>query len=253
MYVPLDSTFLRPIAHRGLHDVGCGIIENTAPAFEAAIAGGYGIECDLRPAAGGAPVVFHDATLDRLIDATGPVAALTAVDLERRHYRDSPERILSFAQFLNLVAGRAPLLVEVKSEWDPPQQAFLHAIAAHACAYQGPLALMSFDPAALMVLKDLAPGIPRGLISGSYVARDGSQWWPTRLSPARAASLRDLTDVQAVDASLVAYLVDALPAPQTQALRTRGIPVFAWTVRTPTERALATIHADAMIFEGFTP
>jgi glycerophosphoryl diester phosphodiesterase len=249
----LDPTFLRPIAHRGLHDAGRGVIENTAPAFIAAIAGGYGIECDLRPAAGGEPVVFHDATLDRLIDGSGPVAALTAVDLERCTYRGSGEHILSFGQFLDLVNGAVPLLVEVKSEWEQPQLAFLRLIAEHARAYRGPLALMSFDPAVLMVLKELAPGIPRGLISGSYVALDGSQWWAEKLTPARAASLRDMTEFDAVEASLAAYLVSVLPAPQTDALRRRGIPVFTWTVRTPAERALAAAHADAMIFEGFTP
>ncbi|MET0259213.1 MAG: glycerophosphodiester phosphodiesterase, partial [Methylobacterium sp.] len=36
----------RPIAHRGLHDRSAGIPENTIAAAEAAIAGGYAIECD---------------------------------------------------------------------------------------------------------------------------------------------------------------------------------------------------------------
>lgn len=247
------AAFLRPIAHRGLHDTARGVIENTAPAFKAAIAGGYGIECDLRPAAGGAPVVFHDATLDRLTGWSGPIAALTAVDLERVTYRDSAERILTFEHFLGLVSGSVPLLVEVKSEWDQPPLAFLRSIARHARAYQGPLALMSFDPAVLNVLRDLAPEVPRGLISGSYIALDGSQWWADKLTPAQAENLRDMAAFDAVDASLCAYLVSVLPTPQTEALRRRGVPVFTWTVRTPAERALASAHADAMIFEGFRP
>ena len=61
--MPLDAAFLKPIAHRGLHDPAR--IENSAAAFEAAIAHGYGIECDLRPAACGTPMVFHDETLMR--------------------------------------------------------------------------------------------------------------------------------------------------------------------------------------------
>lgn len=71
------SLFLRPIAHRGLHDAAAGVIENTAPAFSAAIGKGYGIECDLRPASDGTPFVFHDFTLDRLIEASGPLEART--------------------------------------------------------------------------------------------------------------------------------------------------------------------------------
>ena len=69
---PLDrAQFIRPIAHRGLHDRNAGIIENTGPAFLAAIEGGYGIECDLQPASDGTPMVFHDRALKRLIDADG--------------------------------------------------------------------------------------------------------------------------------------------------------------------------------------
>ncbi|HET6926842.1 MAG TPA: glycerophosphodiester phosphodiesterase family protein, partial [Hyphomicrobiaceae bacterium] len=56
----LDRTvFLRPIAHRGLHDKAGGQIENSAGAFLAAIGKGYGIECDLQAACDGAPMVFH--------------------------------------------------------------------------------------------------------------------------------------------------------------------------------------------------
>ena len=74
------DTFVRPIAHRGLHDPTAGRIENTAPAFRAAIDKGYGIECDLQPADDGTPMVFHDEKLDRLVAATGPIAALLAGD-----------------------------------------------------------------------------------------------------------------------------------------------------------------------------
>lgn len=70
------ATFLRPIAHRGLHDAAKGIVENTAPAFDAAVAKGYAIECDLRPAADGTPLVFHDLELDRLTAGAGLVTDL---------------------------------------------------------------------------------------------------------------------------------------------------------------------------------
>ena len=75
------AVFLRPMAHRGLHVAGKGVIENTLPAFQAAIAKGYGIECDLQSAADGTPFVFHDATLDRLMDATGALAARSPANL----------------------------------------------------------------------------------------------------------------------------------------------------------------------------
>src|SRR5262245_43060774 len=96
------AAFLRPIAHRGWHDKAKGRLENTAPAFRAAIDKGYGIECDLQPADDGTPMVFHDLTLDRLVAASGPIAAHSPRSLARLRYKDVNERILSFAQFLDL-------------------------------------------------------------------------------------------------------------------------------------------------------
>jgi glycerophosphoryl diester phosphodiesterase len=140
------STFFRPIAHRGLHDAKRARIENTAPAFAAAIAGGYGIECDLQPLADGTPVVFHDETLDRLIEGTGRIGQLTRGQCKKLRYKaelgGAKTGIITFADFLDMVGGQVPLLVEIKSEWLPLPVPFLRAIAELSRAYKGPLALM---------------------------------------------------------------------------------------------------------------
>lgn len=249
MSVPvLHRTFLRPIAHRGLH--GAGRIENSRPAFDAAIARGYGIECDLRALADGTPVVFHDETFERLLDESGRVDELTTGAFARLRYRGTDTPILTFAGLLELVAGRVPLLVEIKSEWAPPNPAFLAQIASRATAYRGPLALMSFDPAVIAALHTLAPAVPRGLVSGSYQSTGGDQWWAGMITPVRAARLREMADFDAVGASFAAYECAALPTARTQELRARGVPVLTWTVRTAADRARAEAHADAMIFEG---
>ena len=112
---PLDrAAFVRPIAHRGWHDKAKGRLENTAPAFRAAIEKGYGIECDLQGAEDGTPMVFHDATLDRLVEASGPISAHSPGSLAQFRYKGQNEKILSFGELLDLVDGRVPLLVEVK-------------------------------------------------------------------------------------------------------------------------------------------
>ena len=67
----LDWLIARPVAHRGLHDAQKGVIENTSSAFAAAIAGGYGIECDLQVSADGDAMVHHDEVLGRLTDGNG--------------------------------------------------------------------------------------------------------------------------------------------------------------------------------------
>ncbi|MGZ3284059.1 MAG: glycerophosphodiester phosphodiesterase family protein, partial [Xanthobacteraceae bacterium] len=78
----LDWLIARPVAHRGLHDAQKGAIENTPSAFAAAIAGAYGIECDLQISADGEAMVYHDDTLDRLTDGKGRLDALTAAELK---------------------------------------------------------------------------------------------------------------------------------------------------------------------------
>lgn len=245
------SHLLRPIAHRGLHADKRGIIENTAPAFEAAIAKSYGIECDLQPAAGGVPIVFHDEALNRLVAGKGPVSALTAADLKRLRYKACDTPILTFAELLDLVAGRVPLLVEVKSRFGEPDMTFLKKIAKLANLYRGPVGLMSFDPAIMAALRALSPGVPRGIVSGSY---QGTGWWNRNVTKVRATRLRNLLESGPVAPSFYAYQVGALPTPVTEYVRgVQGLPIFTWTVRTAKDRATAAKHADAMIFEGFEP
>src|SRR5215471_20629246 len=109
----LEWLTARPVAHRGLH--GPGAIENTASAFAAAIAGGYAIETDLQITADGEAVVHHDAALGRLTEGSGRLAAMTAVELKAVPFRATGDRILTFGELLDLVAGRVTLVVELKS------------------------------------------------------------------------------------------------------------------------------------------
>ena len=242
------AAFVRPIAHRGLHGTHTGLLENTAAAFAAGLDKGFGVECDLQPAADGTPMVFHDFTLDRLIESKGRIDRQTPQQLRALTYRNRTDRILSFAEFLDLAHGRGPLLVEVKSEWKTPHADFLDRIAALAKRYKGPLALMSFDPAVMAALAELAPKIPRGIVSGIY---HGPGWDVAKLGVKRAERLTLLLESRAAAPSFYAYHVKALPTPVTRYVRdVQGLPVFTWTVRTAADRKVATLHADAPIFEG---
>jgi glycerophosphoryl diester phosphodiesterase len=245
------ATFLRPIAHRGLHSTAAGVIENSAPAFEAAIAAGYGIECDLQPAADGAAMVFHDESLSRLVDAPGRICELSPQELSRLCYRgDAKARILRLAELLELVAGRVPILVDVKSAWETPDPRFISAIACDLAAYRGAVAIMSFDPAMVAALKPRLPGIPRGIVSGLYDA----SWSGGKLDEARSYRLSHLIESRAAEPDFFAYNVEALPTAVTRFLREGlGVPLFAWTVRTPEDLDRARVWADAPIFEDIDP
>jgi glycerophosphoryl diester phosphodiesterase len=249
------ETFLRPIAHRGLHDATKGVIENTIPAFEAAIAKGYGIECDLQPAADGTPLVFHDLELERLTTGSGSITGLQPACAAKLPYKGaSITGIPTFADILALVAGRAPIFAEIKSDWSAPNPAFMLGIATLASAYTGPLALMSFDPAVMAEMRRLAPGVPRGIVSGSYHYPDGKPWYPDKLTDARRDALANLRESTLADPYFYAFDVRALPSPVAQRIRGElRLPLFTWTVRTEAERETARLHADAPIFEGFEP
>lgn len=244
------TPFLRPIAHRGLHNRARGIVENSASAARAAIAKGYGIECDVRAGADGLPLVFHDDNLSRLIGVSGALSSVSADDLSRYTYAGTSERIITLEDLLDIVEGQVPLLVEIKSEWDAPNREFLQSIAVQASRYRGPIAVMSFDPAVIEPFCEFAPFVPRGIVSGSY----GENWWDGKLSPERKANLRDLLESRNADPDFYAYEVGALPTPVTRFAREAlGLPLFTWTVRTNEDKARALDWADAPIFEGYEP
>jgi glycerophosphoryl diester phosphodiesterase len=247
--VALDrGVFVRPIAHRGLHNKSRGLIENTAPAFLAAIDQDYGIECDLQPARDGTPMVFHDATLDRLIRGRGRIAAHTPDELSRLRYKDQDIAILSFQDLLKLVAGRVPLLVEIKSNGRMPKR-FLAAIAEGAVGYQGPIALMSFDRAVVTQLSRLAPDVPRGIVVGSHQL--AGNWWAGPSAAGQNAAVAALLNKAPPELGFFAVEVRLLePAKAWLAEHAPGAVLFTWTVRTAKERAAAARWADAPIFEA---
>ena len=243
------GTFLRPIAHRGLHDRIKGRIENTALAFLAAIDRGYGIECDLQAAKDGTPMVFHDDKLDRLMGTPGRISHHSPASLARLRYKGRDTHILTFAEFLDLVAGRVPLLVEVKTNSATPLETFLDKIARQARAYKGPIALMSFDLDVVAALAKLAPTIPRGPVIGSHQLP--ARWWAAPGAAGRATIARLLNRAPAASCFLAVDIRILRAARGWMTRHAIDLPLFSWTIRTRRERATAARFADAPIFEGY--
>src|ERR1700683_4709064 len=113
-----DWLTARPIAHRGLHDCGAGIVENTLGAAEAAVARNFAIECDVQLSRDGEAMVFHDETLDRLTHASGPLATKSTRELRDVRFRSGLESIPTFQELLERVACRVPVICEIKSAFD---------------------------------------------------------------------------------------------------------------------------------------
>ncbi|MEW6121064.1 MAG: glycerophosphodiester phosphodiesterase family protein [Pseudomonadota bacterium] len=238
----------QPVAHRGLHDAARGIVENSRSAISAAIAGGYGIEIDVQLSADGKVVVFHDSSLDRLTAAQGAVNAQPAAALQGMALMGTSDHILKLREVLELVAGRAPLLIELKSAFDGDMR-LADACAALVADYAGPVALMSFDPDLVAQVRRTAPSIIRGIVAEGRYDR---KIWPD-LSPTQRRTLPYLLHWPRTRFDFVAYRVRDVGNAPARLARRLGIPVLAWTVRTPEERARAGTLADQIIFEGFVP
>lgn len=212
------------IAHRG---ASAERPENTLSAFRRALAlEADGIELDVHVTADGVPVVFHDATLRRLTGTGGRVARQTWVQLEPLRVRGG-EPIPRLVEVLKLTRGLAVVQIELKSG---PVEPVVRAItAARAVEWT---VLASFDRRLVAATRDLAPGIPRMLIS------EGRE--------APAALVRQLAACGAAGLSVSHRAIRS--AAWINHFHLRGYGVWAWTVNDPaTARRLGGWGVDALM------
>ena len=157
-----------PIAHRTLHDVKSGIPENSWEGLEEAISRGCAIEIDLQLSRDGIPVVFHDYKLNRVTDEIGFISDRRASELEKIVLKGGRKGIPRFDAFMSYIAGRVPVLIELKDQdgtlGDTPS-VFESAVCKILDRYTGPVAIMSFNPFMIARCAKLSPNIPRGLIT----------------------------------------------------------------------------------------
>lgn len=247
---PLPSAFLdRPIAHRGLHDRAAGRIENGPLAIRAAVEAGYGIEIDLQLSADGVPMVFHDGELSRLTSEEGPLGARTAAELVGIPLGDGAERMPRLAEALELVGGRVPLLIEVKDQdgmLGPRVGALETAVAQALKGYDGPVAVMSFNPHSMIAMRDLAPPVPRGLTTCGF---EPEAWAP--LPEAVCARLREVPDYDEAGAAFISHEARDLARPRVAELKAAGARVLCWTIRSPEAEREARRLAENVTFEGY--
>ena len=223
-------------AHRGWH--GDGRTENSPSAFRAAIAAGLGIECDIQQSADGEPMVFHDWDLDRLTGQKGPVAGRTVAELTGIALAGPGEPIPTLRDLLDQVAGRVPLLIELKSKAERPIAPLCRAVARDLEGYRGPCAAMSFDPRVGDWFARHTPHVIRGLVVSEANART------------LTGAVRRQLALWRSQPDFLAYDVRDLPSRFAAGQRARGLPVLTWTVSTPALLARGREHADGWIAEG---
>ena len=163
-----DKKILNTIyyAHRGLHDNNVECPENSMAAFRKAVEHGYGMELDVQLTKDEIPVVFHDETLERICGVKGNVRDYTYEELQAFSLCNTEEKIPLFEEFLKMVNGRVPLIVEIK----------IHENATKVCSkvdeilskYEGPYCMESFHPLAVRWYKKNRPEVIRGQLSSNF-------------------------------------------------------------------------------------
>ncbi len=217
-------------AHRGLWDAA--LPENSLAAFRAAHAAGVGVELDVHLTADEIPVVFHDASLERMCNHREWISAIPAAELSRWSLPDG-SAIPTLEAVLD-VMGDLPVLIELKVDRQSGQIA--ERVADLIAGREGQLAVMSFDEPTVARLCRLVTDRPVGLLAIADNQVEGDLM-------GKAATAR------ALGCDYIAPHHSALEAVVETA---GGLPLVAWTIRTPEQLALARKHGAAPIFEGFS-
>ena len=238
-----DLLFQPAIAHRGLWSPE-GAPENSLAAFHAACQAGYGIELDVHLTADGEAVGFHDNTLRRMTGLEGRVRDHTAADLGQMSLKGTDETIPTLLEAMALIGHRALVHVELKTpfgEVGPLEQRVHEILIDHA----GPTCVIGFNPYSHAWFADRFPGVLRGL--DSYRWNDES----THISPEQRKAFARLEHVSIARPHFLAMSLDTVGLPGVAAHRKAGMPIVAWTARTPEQAEAARPHCDNIIFEGF--
>lgn len=232
-------------AHRGLHDNAAGVPENSMAAFRRAVEQGYGMEMDVQLTRDGVPVVFHDASLLRVCGTDRQVAECTFEELQQFPLFGTEERIPRFEDFLALVDGQVPIIVEIKAHGD--YAAVCAAIEPMLLAYQGAYCVESFHPMAVRWYKKNRPQAIRGQLSTNYnkpeKRQSAAQWTAQQL----LVNVLSRPDFVAYDVRFYRNfsfrVCKALFRPLT----------VAWTVKSQAQLDECRSAYDLFIFEGFIP
>lgn len=161
----------RNFAHRGFHKIDKTIPENSLLAFNEAAENGYGVELDVRLSADGRVVVFHDDSLQKICGAEGSIEESSWAELKKLRLHGTDEGIPLLSEVLAVIAGRVPLIVELKhgkNDIDLCERTY----ELISC-YNGEACIESFNPLILRWFKKNAPEIMRGQIVSGNVCEDG--------------------------------------------------------------------------------
>ncbi len=192
-------------------------------------------------------MAFHDDHLARMAGAASRLGEKTAAELGALRLKGTAEAIPTLKQALDVVAGRALILVEIKSR--PGEEGPLdEKVAKVIDGYAGPLAVIGFNPYSHAWWAEHRPDVLRGLNSYSYGDQAASA-----MPEAKRLAWANLEQVSVAKPHFLALGIDTLPSQRADDLRAAGYPIIAWTLRSEDQWATIQPQCDNLIFEGFAP
>ncbi len=172
-------------------------------------------------------MVHHDDALGRLTEGSAFLAGMSAADIKAARFKTTSDRIMTLGELCDLVSGRTPLVIELKSHFDGDRR-LVQRVAEVLAAYAGPAAVMSFDPGMIEAARFIAPKLTRGIVAERHY--DHAEW--DRLPASAKRSLPWLLHANRTRPQFIAYGVKDLPAAAPLVARWAfGLPLLTWTVR----------------------
>ena len=233
-------------AHRGLH--GEGRPENSMAAFRAALEGGYGIELDVHLLKDGNLAIMHDSSLKRTAGADVKIEDLTTEELKNYRLEGTEETIPTFRELLDLYAGKAPLIIELKVAGNNYAE-LTDAVCKMMDTYSGTYCMESFDPRCVAWLAKNRPDIVRGQLTENFVANPRSPL-PLYLKFVLTHQMENFL----IRPDFVAYkFADRKNLGNFLARKLWGAQGVTWTLKSQEEFDTAVAEGWLPIFEGFRP
>jgi hypothetical protein len=231
-------------AHRGLH--GGGVPENSLASFDLACKAGYGIELDVHVTADGELVVFHDDTLSRMCGVDEKTESKTLAELRSLTLGGTQEHIPSFREVLDLVDGRAPIIVEIKGT-SMKNMRVCELTAEMLDTYAGAYCIEAFNPIFVSWWKKNRKHVVRGQLSNRMKKEDSGQ------SPLVNFLLTNLMLSFLARPDFVAYCAGNRKELSFRFARLLGAYPVGWTIRTEEDVEVCKKDFKAIIFENVRP
>lgn len=240
-------------AHRGLYDNDSDAPENSMNAFRKAIEHGYGMEMDVQLSRDDVPVIFHDTWMDRVArdfnndPVSGKIHDYTLEQLKSFHLLNSKETIPTFAEFLELVNGRVPLIVELKTDKETNVNQLCTKADELLSSYHGTYVIESFHPMAVYWYRKHRPEIIRGQLSEAFTRNKQYRHLHYLCSEYLLFNGVTKPDFIAYNSKHESNVSRRL------ARKLFHVPSVAWTIQNDAELENMKDKYDLFIFESFKP